>query len=151
MDIFYEAKAHCRWKSTLNDFLPSIQIEKYKNYFYFECILRDIIKETKNIKGIGPLTAYDISVGIAYKYNIRIFQVYIIGNGPKRAVELLNLSGKLKKRKLGGKLLHFLYIEDIKNALKNSKYDYNKEIFEEKYNGDLFESYLCNWQKSIPK
>lgn len=151
MDIFYEANAHCRWKSVLNDFLPSINIEKYKYYWYFEYILRDVIKETKNIHGLGPLTAYDISVGIANKHNIKIHQVYIIGNGPKRAIELLNLSSQLSKRNIGGHTFHFVTIQQVKNAFKKSKYTYNIEFIENTYNGDALESYLCNWQKSIPK
>ncbi len=151
MESFTDINAINRYKSVLNDFIPSININKYKNCSYFEDILRDVIKDTKNIHGLSLLTIYDISIAIADKYNINTHQIYIIRNETKYAIELLNLTSQLHTRNLSGYIFHYLTIPEIRNSFKKSKYSYDTTFIENNYNGDAIETYLYNWQKIIPK
>ena len=43
---------------------------------------------------------YDISAEFAKYYNIKIDKVYIIGNGPKRAVKILKLKRSIIYKKI---------------------------------------------------
>ena len=100
----------------------------------------------ENIKGLGILTIYDITSAICRYYKIIIDKVYIIGNGPKRAVKLLNI--KIKKHKINNKMnLHFVEIIDVINAFNINNYVLDENIRNSK-NGDMFETYICNWQKT---
>ena len=102
---------------------------------------------TENVTGVGLLSTYDIVAAICRYHNIKIDKVFIIGGGPKRAIKLLGVS--LSKYIMpNGVKLNYAEIVDIKNAFKKNKYKLDKHM---KYSrdGDEFESYLCNWQKSI--
>ena len=92
------------------------------------------------------LAIYDITSAICRYYNINIDKVYIIGNGPKRAVKLLNI--KIKKHKINDKInLNFVDTMDVINAFDIFNYELNENIRNSK-NGDIFETYICNWQKT---
>ena len=143
--IFHEAQKHCRWKKVLDNVLKEINISIYENKI-FEQIIIDIYGICKNIRGIGILTVYDITSAICRHYKINIDKVYIIGNGPKRAVKLLNI--KIKKHKINNKInLNFVDIIDIINAFDINSYELN-ENFRNTKNGDILETYICNWQKT---
>ena len=145
-NIFQEAIDHCRWKTVLYDLLENINILNYKNKNFEEIIL-NIYDICSNIKGLGILTIYDISSSICRYYNINIDKVYIIGNGPKRAIKLLNIKTKIQN--FGGKLnIKYVDINDIILAFDNKGYKMDSNIRNNK-NGDILESYICNWQKTI--
>jgi hypothetical protein len=144
-NIFEEAINHCRWKKSLYLVLKKINICNYENKT-FEEILLEIYNISSNIKGVGMLSVYDITAAICRYYKINIDKVYIIGKGPKRAIKLLNI--KLKKNKISNKInLNFVNIIDIINAFDNNNYELN-EYFRNTNNGDILETYICNWQKT---
>jgi len=137
-EIFSEAISHCRWKTVLRNTLKIIDIEKYKNNSFDE-IHKEIYNICKEINGLGKLVIYDITTAICRYHNINIDKVYIIGSGPNRAIKLLNL-----KAKLCNKLkIKYVTIDDVINELSK------KNIVLNEKNGDILESYLCNWQKNI--
>ena len=84
-NIFQEAINHCRWKKALYSILKKINIIDYENKTFEEIII-EIYNICDNVKGVGMLTIYDIKSTICRYYKINIDKVYIIGNGPKRAV-----------------------------------------------------------------
>lgn len=144
-NIFEEAINHCRWKKSLYLLLKKINICNYENKT-FEEILLEIYNISSNIKGVGMLSVYDITAAICRYYKININKVYIIGKGPKRAIKLLNI--KLKKYRISNKInLNFVNIIDIINAFDNNNYELN-EYFRNTNNGDILETYICNWQKT---
>jgi hypothetical protein len=144
-NIFQEAIDHCRWKKALHSILEKINIVYYENKT-FEEIIFEIYNICNNVKGVGMLAIYDITSAICRYYNINIDKVYIIGNGPKRAVKLLNI--KIKKHKINDKInLNFVDTMDVINAFDIFNYELNENIRNSK-NGDIFETYICNWQKT---
>jgi hypothetical protein len=143
--IFQEAINHCRWKKTLHNLLKDIDISSYENKT-FEEIICYIYDMCQCVKGIGLLTMYDITASICRYYNINIEKVYIIGNGPKRAVKLLNL--ETKTHIINNKIkLNYVCINDIIMAFNNNCYELDESLTNVK-NGDIFETYICNWQKT---
>ena len=140
--IFKEAIDHCRWKKVLYSVLKKINIVYYKNKT-FEEIICAIYNICDNVKGVGMLTIYDISSAICRYNTINNPRVYIIGNGPKRAVKILHI--KTKIHKINDKIrLHFVEIIDVINAFDINKYELDKNIKNTK-NGDILETYICNW------
>jgi phage regulator Rha-like protein len=145
-DIFNEAISHCRWKNILkNTVLNKINISEYKNK-QFDDILIDIYNMCKNINGIGKLTIYDITSCICRYHKININKVYIIGSGPKRAIKLLNLKTKIDK--IDNITLDYIEIDDVKNAFEKNNLKLDDHI-KNTNDGDIIESYICNWQKMI--
>jgi undecaprenyl pyrophosphate synthase len=143
--IFQEAIDHCRWKKVLYSVLKKINIVEYENKT-FEEIICAIYNICDNVKGVGMLTIYDISSEICRYHKTNIKKVYIIGNGPKRAVKILNI--KTKIHKINDKIrLNFVEIIDVINAFDINKYELDKNIRNTK-NGDIMETYICNWQKN---
>ena len=144
-NVFQEAINHCRWKKALRSVLKKINIVNYENKT-FEEIIFEIYNICDNVKGVGMLTIYDITSAICTYYKINIDKVYIIGNGPKRAVKLLNI--KIKKHKINDKInLNFVDIIDVINAFDINNYVLNENIRNSK-NRDILETYICNWQKT---
>ena len=144
-NIFQEAIDHCRWKKVLHSILKQINIVKFENKTFEEIII-EIYNICHNVKGVGLLSIYDITSAICKYYKIIIDKVYIIGNGPKRAVKLLNI--KIKKHKINDNInLNFVDIMDLINAFDINNYELNENIRNSK-NGDILETYICNWQKT---
>jgi len=131
--LFYEARSHCRHKSILDLFLKTIDIESFKNNSFEEIFLQ--IK-SKSIKGsIGNLTIYDIASDITRYHGKYINKVYIIGSGPLRAIKLSGI-----KKQLDSTLkLHFVSCMDV----------CTKFSLPPTCDGDLLETFLCQWQKNI--
>ena len=144
-NLFQEAIDHCRWKTVLHNTLKTIDVNNFQNKT-FEDIIIDIYNIYENVEGIGMLSIYDITSAICKYYKINIDKVFIIGNGPKRAIKLLNIKPKLYK--IGDKIkINYVEIDDIINAF----YKCNFELVEHMKickNGDTFESFICNWQKN---
>jgi hypothetical protein len=112
----------------------------------FEEIIFDIYGICDSVKGIGMLTIYDISSAICRYYKINIDKVYIIGNGPKRTVKLLNI--KTKIHKISDRIkINYVDINDIVSAFDMNCYELDENIRTSK-NGDILETYICNWQKT---
>jgi hypothetical protein len=143
--IYRDAISHCRWKSSLMTVLTSIQIEEYKNQT-FETIFESIGNICDGVKGVGLLTIYDIVSAICVNHTITINRVYIIGGGPKRAITLLNM--KTSVHKIGKYRLKYVSSSDIINAFAKHGYALDDDMKTE-INGDVFETYICVWQKNI--
>jgi hypothetical protein len=145
MTYYEEALSHCRWKKQLLHVTKLININDYKNKNFEEIFLM-IYNITKNINGVGVLSTYDLSSGICKYYNIKIDKVYIIGNGPKRAIKILGINPQ--RLKIGDISINFININDIINAFEHKLYDIPTYI-KLCDNGDTIESFICNWQKTI--
>ena len=135
--LFYEARSHCRHKSILDLFLKTIDVESFKNNSFEEIFLK--IQKIKNemcIKGsIGNLTIYDIASDITRYHGKYIDKVYIIGSGPVRAIKLLGI----KKQSDSTLKLHYISCMDV----------CTKFSLPPTCDGDLLETFLCQWQKNI--
>ena len=134
-ELFYEAYDHCRWKTTLQDFLVPLDIIIYSGKT-FEEIFTAIHLLCRSIRGLGMLVVYDITAALCRYYHVFIDKVYIIGGGPKRAVKLRNL--KTHIHKFNNIRLVFVEIVDVNNA-------FNLQIRD----GDALETFLCKWQKTV--
>lgn len=143
--FYNEAYNHSRNKNLLLYIvLKGICIDDYKNK-NFEEIFSKIYKICQNVGNLGILTVYDITARLCNHYNINIDKVYIIGDGPKKAIKLLNIKSK-KKHKINKINLDYVDVVDVKDAFKKNNYILDEDI-KNSNNGDILESYLCNWQK----
>ena len=132
--LYYEAISHCRHKTILKNFLKTkINIEKY-NRSSFENIFLDVQNLNNTYGSIGLLTIYDIASDIYRYYGNMIDKVYIVGGGPKRAVKLLGL------KTITNPIIKLKYIP-IPEIVK-------KLNLEPTTDGDLLETFICNWQKT---
>ena len=143
--MYDEAISHCRWKKVLRGVLQNINISDYNNKT-FEEIIKGIHTICDNVTGIGMLATYDITSAICRHYKINIDKVYIVGKGPKRAIKLLNV--KTKTHKINDKIMiRYANITDIVRAFDSNGFELSDHVRNSK-NGDIFESYICNWQKT---
>ena len=140
-----EALSHIRWKVVLNHILDTINPTDYANKTFDE-ILLDIYRLFKPIKGLGRLAQYDVSAELSKMHGISISKVYIIGNGPKRAIRLLGIIPKVQK--IGRLKLRYVDIIDVLQAFETNGHITPNEI-KQNTNGDILESYLCNCKKTI--
>ena len=92
------------------------------------------------------LATYDITSAICRYNNIVIDKVYIIGNGPKRAIQLLHITPYIYKNK--HVTLKYVNISELRNAFHAKHYTIDACVAESN-NGDHWESYICNWQKTM--
>jgi hypothetical protein len=145
-NIFDEAMNHCRWKKVMENLLKDIKIENYRGKNFDEIFI-SIHNNFIGIKGIGMLAIYDIVSAICRYYKINIDKVYIVGKGPKRAITLLNINTK-NYQIYENINLKYVEISDIINAFTMNNIEIDKQIVKTK-NGDMVESYICNWQKNI--
>ena len=133
--LFQEAISHCRWKTVLRDHvLKIIDISEYNNKT-FEQIFINIHEICSKVRGIGMLCTYDICAALCRLHGVHIDRVYIIGGGPRRAVQLLNL--KLHVHVLNESIkLQYVHLCDV-----------NESLGEQFTDGDSAETHLCRWQK----
>ena len=149
-NIFQEAMSHCRWKSVLcNNILTQNELKENNLHKLedknFEEILLLVYNICYKVKGIGMLTIYDITSAICRYNKIIIDKIYIIGNGPKRTISLLNI--KTKTKNIEGIVLKYVEIPEILEAFNIKNYEIPLQI-KNSNNGDDFETYICNWQKN---
>lgn len=148
--IFQEAIDHCRWKKVLrNIVLVKTEFQEHNLHQFtgksFNEILLFVYNICDKVEGIGMLTIYDITSAICRYNKINIEKIYIIGNGPKRAIRLLDI--KAKSQKIENITLNYAFkIPEILKAFQEKNYEINLQI-KNSNNGDDFESYICNWQK----
>ena len=142
--MFQEAISHVRHKDKMIRFLDLhfTNLTIYQNKT-FEQIYEMVHKLVKSAYQIGKLAIYDITAAICRHYGIIITKVYIIGGGPKRAIIRLQLDTQTQK--IHRLKLKYVLIEDIQNAFRELKLKHDDTIYTN--NGDIIESYLCNWQK----
>ena len=145
--FFREAISFSRNRGLLREKLTqNINIDDYANKT-FEQIISEISVSFYVYKKIGALACYDITSAICRYHNINIEKVYIIGGGPARAIKLLNI--EKKKHIINNEIkLKYVDINDIINAFDNNGYDFDESI-RTNTSGDILESYLCIWQKTI--
>lgn len=147
--VFQEAFSHCRWRKVFLKFLeevdPGENLEYYK-HSNFEKILTHVYSLIENRRGLGILVAYDIAAGICKHHSIVIDKVYIVGNGPKRAVKILGL--KLKNQKIGNLLVKYVEVGEVIEAFDNHGFVMDEYMRSNK-DGDTLESYLCKWQRML--
>ena len=134
--LFHEARCHCRHKNILDLFLKDLNLETFENKS-FEQIFLDVRNMKRNKGSIGPLTIYDIASDVFRHNGGQINKVYIIGSGPKRAIKLLGIKKQLDR--ITG--LHYVTCEDV---VKKCNLDPTSD-------GDLLETYICQWQKGVLK
>jgi hypothetical protein len=145
--IFQEAIDHCRWKKVLRDnVLAKTEFQEHNLEQFtsksFNEILLFVYNICDKVEGIGMLTIYDITFAICRYNKINIEKIYIIGNGAKRAIRLLDV--KAKSQKIEN--IKYVEIPEILKAFQEKNYEINLQI-KNSNNGDDFESYICNWQK----
>jgi len=144
-EMYDEAISHCRWKKALHGILKNINILAYNNKT-FEEIITEIHTICKNTDGIGMLATYDITSAICRHYKINIDKVYIVGKGPKRAITLLNV--KTKTHKINDNIkIRYATVTDIITAFDSNSFELSDHV-RNSTNGDILESYICNWQKT---
>jgi hypothetical protein len=143
--IFQEAKDHCRWKKALMPILNSINVNDYRGKSFDEVFV-SISNLCNPIAGLGMLTIYDITAAICRHNKIVMDKVFIIGNGPKRAVKLLGLHVKIHI--LEKARLKYVEIEEIISAFDTHGYTMDEHMRKMRC-GDTFETFICNWQKTI--
>jgi len=114
----------------------------------FEEIFINVKDICDRVKGIGPLSRYDITSAICRYNNINIDKVYIVGGGPKRAITFLKLTSKIQKQKIGKITLKYVEICDLLTAFQEINHILPLEL-QYSMNGDDYETYICNWQKTI--
>ena len=144
-EMYEEAINHCRWKKALHGILKDINIIDYNNKT-FEEIITEIHNICNNTEGIGMLATYDITSAICRHYKVNIDKVYIIGKGPKRAIKLLNIKTKVHKINEDIKI-RYANITDIITAFDSNGFVLSEQV-RNSQNGDILESYICNWQKT---
>ena len=144
-EMYEEAINHCRWKKALHGILKDINIIDYNNKT-FEEIITEIHNICNNTEGIGMLATYDITSAICRHYKVNIDKVYIIGKGPKRAINLLNIKTKVHKINEDIKI-RYANITDIITAFDSNGFVLSEQV-RNSQNGDILESYICNWQKT---
>jgi len=147
VNIFQDAINHCRWKTELVKLIDTVlrpNMNKCKGKTF-----QEIIKwvNSRRIKGVGPLTIYDLTNGIGRHFGISTKKVYIIGGGPRRAVKLLGLR-TYPEHLDDGLTLHYVEIPDVIKALESSGVTVPLKL-KASTNGDDFETFICKWQKTV--
>ena len=146
--IFSEALSHSRREKLLFDIINTIDIKNFKNKTFDEIYI-SMYELCKTKDQLGPLTTYDLTSGICKYYNISIDKVFIVGKGPKRAIEILELKSQIKKYYIKKDLtLDYVNIKEVIEAFENKYYSID-DIISKSNNGDTVESFLCKWQKNI--
>jgi len=151
MSVFEEAFAHARWKKALREIMKRPEFSDINltqmGFSTFDEVIIFVYNHCKSVKGIGKLVAYDIAAAICKLNNIKIDKVYIIGNGPKRAVQLLGCKCS-KHRVEKGLSLNYVSILDIRTSMFE-RFGIQLDFGNDNDDADIYESYICNWQKNI--
>ena len=149
--IFNEALYHTRRKALLSTILPLIRknlLEGYYRDMTFEGVMKDVYtNHTQGVRGLGVLVMYDISAAIFRFQGRDVDRVYIIGGGPLLAKKKLSLP-LTPHRVSRGLVVRYTDIPTTINALVEKGVVLDERIRNTR-NGDVLESYLCNWQRSV--
>ena len=143
---FGEALAHTRNPKLLKKNIKNINLSDYKNNT-FEEIYVDIYNKLTPIRGLGTLCIYDVVSEVCRYNNIAINKIVMAGNGPKNAIKLLGV--KHKRYKINDKIkINYVDIIDVINAFNVLDYEGSIRTIRNSKDGDEWESFLCNWQKT---
>ena len=145
--IFQEAINHCRWKTVLRkNILTQPELQEHNLHQFsgksFDEILSFVYD--KKVTGVGMLIIYDICAAICRYNKIPIKKIYIIGDGPKRAIRILNI--KAKTHIIKNIKLKYIEIPELLKAFEEQHYAMDEHV-KHSDSGDDFETYICNWQK----
>lgn len=149
-NIFQEAIRHCRWKRVLRTVVltnPILCVKKLSSFSdnTFEEILLHVYNICIGVYSIGPLVVYDITAAICRYNKIIVDKIYIVGGGPRRALELLNIKPKIQK--MDNISLKYIEIPELLEAFRVINHELPSYL-KNNNNGDEFESYICHWQKA---
>jgi hypothetical protein len=149
--IYSETYGHCRWKTVLcRDVLSNTVLQEENLHLFSDNTFEEILTSVKDIcdkvKGIGKLSVYDITSAICRYNKINVTKVYIVGKGPQRAIKLLKLTTKTQK--IDDTPLKYIEICDLLKAFQEINHELPLEL-QNSINGDDYESYICNWQKTV--
>ena len=144
-EMFDEVIRHTRMSKTNLCMLLSNykDIQCYKGMSFadiYSSVHRTVLEH--GIKGAGPLAKYDIVSAICRYHRINFDYVYIVGAGPKKALAKLNL--KPKRHRFNTISLPYVSVDEVKSALCRLG-----QPLLQSSNGDDYESYLCQWQKTF--
>uniref|UniRef100_A0A6C0EV44 Amino acid:DNA transferase domain-containing protein n=1 Tax=viral metagenome TaxID=1070528 RepID=A0A6C0EV44_9ZZZZ len=139
---FEEVLSHSRNKKLMKSLLRNITLSDYD--ISEQEILIKVYKDF-NVKGCGKLSKYDIFAALCRRYNIFMTKVYIVGNGPKRAIKLLKM--KTNSHNINGIKLRYVEIDELIKELDKRINEKNR-IYKN-FDGDQLESFICNWQKNV--
>ena len=93
-DVFFrEAIHHVRWKKVIRPHLEKLfeNLNDFSRCASFHEIFLKVAKVFGPVKGIGKLATYDTAAAISRHFGVAYDRVYIIGSGPRRAVEQLGV------------------------------------------------------------
>ena len=149
--LFHAIRRYYKWYKNQNtkiySFILQEAISGLENLMitYEKCEQTSIIHTLQLYKNVLGMESPDL-----FKENteetINIDKVYIIGNGPKKALKKLNII--TKTHKINDKIrLNFVELIDVINAFDINNYELDENIRNTK-NGDIMETYICNWQKT---
>lgn len=111
VQIYKIAFDHCRSTSVLDSTINS-SIDK-DNYLgkTFEEIFVDIDDICRDVKDLGILAIYDITISILKYHGVKLDVTYLVGSGDKIGAEKAGLTNFTKTKKIGRHKLP--YIENI--------------------------------------
>ena len=144
-ELFKEAIRHCRWKYAVKSVIPKIQLKQPAGTT-FDKVFEMVHALTAPVEGVGLLSTYDLASAVCRYNRIPIKRVYIIGEGPQKAIKYLGLT--TASQKIGSVTLKYVTVDQVKNSklrlplpphLKNTT------------DGDALETFLCNWQKPLTR
>ena len=144
--MFQQAISHCRHKATLKQTLRTMNIYSFSTCSTFEDVFAKVETICAPVFGIGTLSMYDISTDIAHVYNIQPSVIYCIGDGPRAALQHLDIQPHSKK--LGTRWVHYTTISSVQSAFQEKGWSI-PEAIQSSTNPDDWESFLCNWQKQF--
>ena len=162
--IFQTAINHCRAKTICRSKvknIPSVSHFKNKSFQQIFCEVWNYIYTPNKI---GSLIVYDCTVDICERLGINIDHIFLVGKGPQKAIKIIKKMCKDKKIKsptlnkynifenISSKntllTLVTISIQECKRVFEELQINIPTEI-KESTNGDHFETWLCNWQKTI--
>jgi hypothetical protein len=134
-EFFQEAIAHSRRETVMKEFLNTLSVDSFANKS-FDDIFSYIWRRRPD--EVGKLGVYDITSRIFRHHGGTVPVVYLVGNGPKHAVNQLGLQNKIKTRYVKRVGLNYIEINDVlEHAIVREKYTGSR------FDGDALETFLC--------
>jgi hypothetical protein len=142
--VFQEGYNHSRNKHIFRQTFDTLELSKFEGKS-FEDVFLTISSICDSTKGLGTLAIYDVTAAICRSNNIPIENIFLIGNGPKQAIERLGLQPN--EIKIGKRYLNYVSVTDVKDAFQKKNISLKQSLVD-CMDGDTFETYLCQWQKT---
>lgn len=140
--LFFDFLQDVRWKNDAKKFLK-VNVIHFRVLVGqpFEHIFMSVVDVVLNAKGIGILGAYNITTVLC---SFEVPNVYILGGGPKKALEILSIFDKCEWEGVGRYRRKFIPRDVLVNAIFTL---HRVEITENNFSNDQLETTLCVWQK----